>query len=92
MKTKSTRKLDGQGRVILPSYIRKALNLTQDSAVTIEMTDMGGILITPEQKRCCICGERVVGKTHKTIKSWNGDKYICAICAVDIRDKGEWEG
>lgn len=90
MKTKSTRKLDGQGRVILPSYIRKALNLTQDSAVTIEMTDMGGILITPEQKRCCICGERLADKEHTTIKSWNGDKYICKSCATKIQEKGGW--
>ena len=86
MKTKSTRKMDGQGRVILPSYVRKALDLKENSSVTIEMTDMGSILITPERKRCCICGELVTDKDHHTIKSWNGDKYICEICAGKIRE------
>ena len=84
MKTKSVRRLDGQGRVILPSHIRKAMNLTTDSAVTIDMTEGGKIIITPTQERCCICGEGVEGQPHITIGTWNGDKKICKTCADQV--------
>lgn len=87
MTTKSIRRLDGQGRVILPSHIRKALNLTKDSAVTIDMKEDGVITIRPADKRCCICGEGVERQPHKVIESWNGPKYICANC----NQQGEWE-
>lgn len=87
MRAKSVRRLDGQGRVILPAHIRKALNLAQDSAVSIDMTRDGAIMIRPVDKRCCVCGEGVEGHPHITIDSWSGPKYICALCD----ERGEWE-
>lgn len=90
MKTKSVRRLDAQGRVILPSHIRKAMSLTQNSAVTIDMTEDGKIVITPTQERCCICGEGVAGQPHMTIETWNGSKYICESCDEQIHNGGKW--
>ena len=90
MKAKSVRRLDGQGRVILPSHIRKTLNLTTDSAVTIDMTEDGTVLIRPAEERCCICGEGVTGQPHLTIETWTGPKYICETCDEQIHREGEW--
>ena len=82
MGVKSVRRLDGQGRVILPSHIRKALNLTKDSEVTINMTKDGAVMIRPSEERCCICGKNVEGVRHATM----GDKKICMSCASEIVD------
>jgi len=90
MKTKSTRRLDAQGRVILPSHIRKALSLTQNSAVTIDMREDGTILITPAEDRCCICGEGIAGAPHtKTITVRNETKYVCAACFCGLHEREE---
>jgi len=93
MKANSIRRLDGQGRVILPSHIRKRLNLAKNSAVTIDMTEDGVILIKPAEKRCAICGEII--KDEELFAPINftmaGEKYICSCCALDIREKnGVW--
>ena len=91
MRAKSIRRLDGQGRVILPSHIRKALELNKDSAVTIDMTNDGRIIITPAEDRCCICGEGISGQPHLTIQTWNGTRYICESCDEQIHRNSEWE-
>lgn len=85
MSVKSIRRLDGQGRVIVPSHIRRALNLSKDSEITISMTSNGGILIRPAEERCSICGEGIEGKPHVTIES----KNICWDCSNRIW--GEWQ-
>lgn len=83
MKTTSVRRIDRQGRVILPSHIRKALNLQTDSAVTVELTDRG-ILVTPAEKRCCVCGCGLDGSEYTTIETWNGARMICGCCSAEI--------
>ena len=90
MKTKATRYLDAQGRIILPNHIRKTLNLAPGSAVAIDMTEDGKVVITPTQERCCICGEGVAGQPHLIIETWNGPKYICESCDEQIHKEGEW--
>lgn len=82
MRANSIRRLDGQGRVILPAHIRKALNLTTDSEVTIELTEDGEIRIKPAEERCCICGRSVNEKRKVTIK----DNIICWECTVDVQE------
>lgn len=84
MNTKSVRRLDAQGRVILPSHIRKALDLTESSAVEITMNEDSSVTIRPAEERCCICGEGVEGKPHATIRTLNGEKYVCKPCAEVI--------
>jgi AbrB family looped-hinge helix DNA binding protein len=87
MKAKSIRRLDGQGRVILPAHIRKALNLAQDSAVTIDMTEDGEIRIRPEKERCCICGR----EAREDALQLDSGKLVCHRC-VEIIKEGtkEW--
>lgn len=85
MNTKSVRRLDGQGRVILPAHIRKALDLSPESTVTIEIEDDGSIRIRPAEERCCICGENVAGHQRIHIQNKTGDKYICAVCKSAMR-------
>jgi AbrB family looped-hinge helix DNA binding protein len=89
-KVSSIRRLDGQGRVILPAYIRKALNLAEDSTVTISMTEAGSVLITPTTKNCCICGEGVDGVPHaQEITVGAETRYICPSCFVRLREVQE---
>lgn len=83
MKTKSVRRIDKQGRVILPSHIRKALNLTTDSAVNIELTE-DGILVRPNGERCCVCGCELTETEYTTIETWNGPRMICGVCSAEI--------
>lgn len=88
MRTKSTRRLDGQGRVILPAHIRKALNLSPESTVTIEMEDDGSIRIRPTEERCCICGEGVAGAPFvQEITVRNETRYVCGYCFAGLHDR-----
>jgi bifunctional DNA-binding transcriptional regulator/antitoxin component of YhaV-PrlF toxin-antitoxin module len=86
MKTKSIRRLDGQGRVILPVHIRKALNLSQDSLVTIEMTEDGEIRIKADEPRCCICGGSA--NLNEGVLFFSEEKLVCQRC-VNIIKGGE---
>jgi AbrB family looped-hinge helix DNA binding protein len=85
MKANSIRRLDGQGRIILPAHIRKALNLSQDSAVTITLKD-GGILIKPAEERCCICGTLLEGNDGMKMESGN---RVCSRCVQIIKEEVE---
>lgn len=65
--------IDAQGRVLIPAHIRKALNMTDGKFV--EVTQNGnGVMITPSEHRCDICG-RIIGN-HKQYKS----KKVCIPC------------
>jgi len=83
MRTTSIRRLDGQGRVILPAHIRKALNLAQDSAVTINLTEDGEIRIRPAEERCCICGREVSDNAMRL----SGGKPVCHRCVEIIKEE-----
>lgn len=86
MNTKSVRRLDGQGRVILPSHIRKALNLSKDSEVTINLRPDGAVIIRPAVERCCICADDVTDKPHISVASGDGVKVICDRCKNLIKE------
>lgn len=86
MNTKSVRRLDAQGMVILPCHIRKALNLTESSAVEITLNEDSSVTIRPAVKRCCVCEEPVKAGLYETIEAPFGrEKYLCAFCAEWIR-------
>ena len=91
MNVKSTRRMDGQGRVVLPAHIRNALNLTEESTVTVDLTTDGSILIKPTERRCCVCEETITGQPHVTIATRKGEKFICTRCLSFIRAEGEWD-
>lgn len=73
---KTIRYLDQQGRVILPSHIRKALNLSQGTVLEITLNEDNTIRIKPTEERCVICGS--VSK-EDYIKAH--DKIVCEKCA-----------
>lgn len=86
MRANSIRRLDGQGRVILPAHIRKALNLTTDSAVTIELKD-GEIRIKPAKEQCCICGR----EAREDAMRIDSGKLVCQRCVKIIKEETkEW--
>ena len=84
MTTKSTRYLDAQGRIILPSHIRKALNLAPGSTVEVDMEDAYTILIRPADRRCALCGVRLTENEGRTITVWSGEKHVCGLCESKI--------
>lgn len=81
MSKKLERLMDGQGRVLLPSHIRKYLDLREGSVLEIDLTDDGIITITPGETRCSICGKSLDGKPRIELKN---KKLICADCAIEI--------
>lgn len=88
MATKATRLIDPQGRVILPSHIRHALNLQPGNVVEVDLDDDGTIKIKAIRERCCICGEGVEGD-QPTINLTTGPnrKIMCHNCAQLVARK-----
>lgn len=83
MTTKATRYMDEQGRIILPSHFRKALNLTAGSVLEVELEDNNTIRISPTSERCCICGGSIEEKSYAELSK---DKKICYGCARKIAE------
>lgn len=79
MATKSRRYVDNQGRVVLPSHIREALNLPSGSEVSIDLVGNTEIRIRAKKDRCSVCGESIEGMDHVTIEA-NGEKHVCYKC------------
>lgn len=50
--------LDKLDRIVIPKDICRALKLSPGSPVLFSM-DNGRVVITPEEKVCAICGERI---------------------------------
>lgn len=80
MATKSTRILDPQGRINLPSHIREALNLAPGNRVEMRLEDDGTIRLSVKKDRCALCGESVEGKHHTKL----GSKFVCYKCAQNL--------
>lgn len=78
---KEKRRLDDQGRIIIPNHMRKGLNLGPGSLVEVTMDDDNNIVIKPAAENCCICGKSLEGKdTIKVTK----EKSMCFECAETI--------
>ena len=84
MATKSTRYVDDLGRIVIPSHIRKALNIGNRSPVTVELADDNSIRIRPTKERCAVCGCCVNEKHHAVVKSGTGNRLVCYECAQAI--------
>lgn len=78
---KSTRRLDGQGRVIIPAHIREQMDLHTNSLVELVIKEDGSVLIRPTDETCCLCGASVEGKHHVALTA---EKHICSDCATKI--------
>lgn len=84
MATKSVRRLDDLGRVVLPSNIRKALNLGPRSVVEVDLDDDNEtVRIRTTSERCSVCGEPIDGRPHAEVDA-NGKKLVCYRCAQAV--------
>ena len=81
MATKAIRLMDPQGRIFLPSQIRKELKLDAGTAVEVTIEDDNTIRIKPAQKRCAICESLIESVGGVTIAE---GKHICTKCARKI--------
>lgn len=79
MAIKSQRYVDNQGRVVLPSHIREALNMVSGSEVSIDLVGDAEIRIRPKKNRCSVCGDSIESRDHVTIEA-NGEKHVCYKC------------
>jgi AbrB family looped-hinge helix DNA binding protein len=52
------RKIDGLGRVLIPSSLRERFGLSEGSYVEMSVRD-GMVVLTPMQERCPVCGRPV---------------------------------
>ena len=75
------RRIDDQGRIIIPNHIRKDLNLVPGSLVEVSMDEEKTITIKATTDNCCICGKSLEGKdTIKVTKT----KTMCFECAEAV--------
>lgn len=81
---KSIRYIDNQGRIVLPSHIRKALNLGPGWCVEVTLDDDNTIRIRPTKERCSICGEPVGDKGFTELSKGQDRKLICYSCAQAV--------
>lgn len=85
VRTKTTRYIDAQGRIILPAHIRKALNLTEGRCVELDIEEDGSLRLRPTEERCHICG-----RVTSFIPSMRvHEKIICCECAKEIAERTE---
>lgn len=83
MANKPTRIIDQQGRIMIPHYIREALNLAPGNHVDIQLED-GSIRIRPDEIRCVICGKSVENQERAELDKGAGRKYVCGECTAAL--------
>ena len=75
------RRIDDQGRIIIPNHIRKDLNLGPGSLVEVSMDGDNTITVRPTSDNCCICGKSLEGtETIQVTKQ----KTMCLACAEAV--------
>lgn len=75
VRTISERKVDELGRIVLPADFRRALNIGETGAITMDAND-GVLILTPVVYACAHCGAIIPG----------GKKYrLCDSCVSKIR-------
>ena len=82
-----TKRVDAQGRVLIPSSIRETLDIHPDTAVSVKL-DGDTIKINVAEERCCICSAPIKGKK---VLSMHGarrryEKNICESCVSKIKE------
>ena len=56
------KEIDKLGRIVLPMSYRKKLSLKSYDKVSITLNDRE-IIITPLEKQCALCGEKITANT-----------------------------
>ena len=80
LKTGMARYMDPQGRLVIPSEMRKKFGLQEGSLVDFQATE-DGILLQKAVPQCCVCGT-----SDKPLHEVFG-VYICHRCAEAIAAK-----
>lgn len=75
------RRIDEQGRVVIPNHIRKDLNLVPGSLVEVSMDEDKSITVRPTVDNCCICGKSLEDNDAIRITD---DKSLCAECGEKV--------
>lgn len=82
-----TKRVDAQGRVLIPASIRETLNIQPDSAVSVKL-EGDTIKINVAEEQCCICEKSVKGKAfYELFGGCNkSKKIICNSCMKKIKE------
>lgn len=83
----SIRQTDRQGRVQIPSYIRRQLQIQGGTNLEVSL-DGNGIRITPHSERCSLCGE---SGNLLTLRIGGSVRSVCENCARKIAAEMEGE-
>ncbi len=75
--TGMNRKVDVLGRIVIPSEIRKSLQLREGDPLSISL-DEGRIILEPTKDSCALCGIRA------GLVPVDAHKSICAGCQVVV--------
>ena len=75
--TTITKKIDNEGRIVIPSEIRKSLRIAIGEELKISI-ERQGIVIRKNNQECVFCGR--VGATRNF-----KNKKICKCCEEEIR-------
>ncbi len=81
---KTTYRIDPQGRIMIPSHIKKELGLTPGAQVAIDIEGRS-VRIRKAQEVCFVCGKPVKKADDKH------DMNICPACAKIIAQATEKE-
>lgn len=85
-KYEKTKRVDAQGRVLIPASIREALDLQEETEVSVKL-DGDTIKINVAEMRCCICHERVNGNSlHVYGGRGKSEKLVCESCEKKIKE------
>lgn len=87
-----TRRIDPQGRIMIPSHIRKALNLSPGQLVTVELGPDRIIQVKPAIERCVICGKTIKEPSDTTAVLGKDELNVCTECAKKIADAEKERG
>ena len=71
-------KIDNLGRVVIPKYIRKALNIEHNAEISMYV-DGESLIIKKGYRACSLC-------VSKKIKHQIGTKFICNDCVENIKN------
>ncbi|MBQ8371624.1 MAG: AbrB/MazE/SpoVT family DNA-binding domain-containing protein [Clostridia bacterium] len=66
---------DNLGRVVVPKKFREKLGIEDNSTVIVSLTD-DAIIISPKQKRCALCENKI--KNERSIR-------VCDNCILKIK-------
>lgn len=88
---KITYRIDPTGRIMIPAYVRKNLNLTPGTLVTIE-TEGRSVRIKNAHERCFICGKSIKKPSDMIVLNGKDEMHICSACAEKVEQENKKRG